>query len=179
MRRITTILALLATIAMCTIIVYGYPAESITGDIEEVEEIYSWENVNEITGSTVSENEISDVEYTGVRVVHHGYSTDSIVQNITTYTYKLWWYDFLAVIECENGSYDLNAKWDNWHSHWLCQVNDRWHKDIPAEYYTNWVVAVEYCYYKWSTGTKFNGPNRWIKGQRCKDYVKDRFTFIE
>lgn len=152
-------------------IVYWYPAQEIKW--------YQCEIDAETLGSIVSKNEISDTEYTGVRVVHHGFSTWSIVQNITTYSYKLWWYDFLAVIECENGAYNLTAKWDSWHSHGLCMVNDRWHKDIPAEYYTNWVVAVEYCYQLWSTWTKFYGQNRMINWERCYNYVKDRFTFIE
>ena len=94
------------------------------------------------------------------------------------YAYKLWGYDFMAVLECE-ASYWLDQLWDNGHAHWICQINDLYHKDIPAEYTTNWVVAVEYCYQKWKGGTKFYGPWRMIKWVRCSEYVKDRFTFTE
>jgi hypothetical protein len=85
----------------------------------------------------------------------------------------------LAVLECENGTYKLNSIWDSWHAHGLCQANDRYHKDIPADYTTNWVVAVEYCYEKWKQWVPFYWPWRIIKGTRtkCYEYVKKRFTF--
>jgi len=122
---------------------------------------------------------ISDTDFTWLRVVHEGYPRDSVVQNIVNYAYKLWGYDFMAVLECENGSYDLKAVWDWGHAYSLCQVNDRYHKDIPSEFTTNRVVAVEYCYQKWKWGTVFYWPSRKIKWVRCSEYVKSRFTFIE
>lgn len=112
-------------------------------------------------------------------VYHNGRPEDSVVQDIVNYAYRLWWYDFVAVLECENWSYDLNRLWDNWHAHWLCQMNDRYHKDIPADYTTNWVVAVEYCYQKWKWWTVFYWPSRKIKGQTCAKYVESRFNFLE
>ena len=84
----------------------------------------------------------------GSKITHKGFAADSNVQNIVRYAYQLGWYDFVAVLECENWSYDLNARGDNWHSRSLCQVNDRYHKDIPSDFTTNRVVAVEYCYSK-------------------------------
>lgn len=114
-----------------------------------------------------------------MRVIHEGYPKDSVVQNIVNYAWKLWGYDFVAVLECENGSYKLDSIGDNGHAFWLCQANDIYQKDIPADYTTNWVVAVEYCYQKWKWGTRFYGPNRMIKWQKCYEYVKDRFTYIE
>ena len=83
------------------------------------------------------------------------------------------------MLECENGTYRLDSIGDNGHAHGLCQMNDRFHKDIPTEYSTNWVVAVEYCYQKWKQHVAFYWPSRIIKGKKCYEYVKDRFTFIE
>ena len=83
----------------------------------------------------------------------------------------------MAVLECENWSYRLDSVGDYGHARGICQMNDRWHKDIPADYTTNRVVAVEYCYRKWKNGTRFYWPWRIIKGQTCKDYVKSRFIF--
>jgi len=57
-------------------------------------------------------------------------------------------------------------------------MNTNYHK-LPAEYYTTWQTQVELCYKKWSTGTKFYGPDRRIKGKRCSEFVKTRFTVIE
>lgn len=103
------------------------------------------------------------------------------MQDIVTYAYRLGGYDFMAVLECENGTYDLTRKGDNWHAHGLCQINDLYHKDIPADYETNWVVAVEYCYQKRKAGVPFYGPTRPVKGtnKKCYEYVKDRFTYLE
>lgn len=135
-------------------------------------------NDRETLGSTVSENDISDKDFQGGRIVHNWYSHDSIVQNIVNYAWKLWGWDFVAVLECE-ASYGLDQLGDGWHAHGICQINDRFHKDIPAEYTTNWVVAVEYCYQKRKAGTPFYWPSRKIKWVRCSEYVKDRFTYIE
>ena len=85
----------------------------------------------------------------------------------------------MAVLECENGRYDLKAVADGGKSSGLCMMHKGYHKDIPADYNTNRVVAVEYCYQKWSTHTVFYWPQRLIKGQKCYDYVRDRFTITE
>ena len=113
----------------------------------------------------------------GSKITHKGFPADSNVQNIVRYAYQLGWYDFVAVLECENGSYRLDSVGDSGHAFWICQVNDRYHKDIPSDYTTNWVVAVEYCYRLRKNGTKFYWPSRLIKGQRCSNYVKSRFIF--
>lgn len=133
----------------------------------------------ETSVSTVSENDISDKDFQGGRIVHNWYSHDSIVQNIVNYAWKLWGWDFVAVLECENWQYKLDAVWDWGHAYSLCQVNDRYHKDIPSEFTTNWVVAVEYCYQKRKGWTVFYWPSRKIKWVRCSEYVKDRFTYVE
>ena len=113
-------------------------------------------------------------------MIHEGYPSDSLVQKIVNYAYKLWGYDFVAVLECENGQYNLFARWDSGNAFWLCQMNRLYHKDIPKEYYEwVWQVQVEYCYQKWKAWTRFYWPTRIIKGQKCYDYVRDRFTFIE
>lgn len=111
------------------------------------------------------------------QITHLGFSEESYVQNVVNYAYKLWGMDFVLMLECENGSYRLDATSDRWRSRGLCMVNNRWHKDIPWNYTTSWVVAVEYCYQKWSNHTKFYWPNRKIKWMKCKDYVKNRFRF--
>lgn len=114
---------------------------------------------------------------TAGQITHKGFPADSIVQSIVRYAYKLGWWDFVAVLECENGSYWLATIGDSWHAHGLCQMNDRFHKDIPSDYTTNRVVAVEYCYKKRKSWTRFYWPSRIVKGQRCSNYVKSRFIF--
>lgn len=99
------------------------------------------------------------------------------MQNIVNYAYKLGGMDFVYVLECENGSYRLDSVGDHGHAHWLCQMNDRYHKDIPADYTTNRVRAVEYCYSKWKQWVAFYWPSRIVKGQKCYNYVKSRFIF--
>ena len=98
---------------------------------------------------------------------------------MVNYAYKLWGYDFMSMIECENWNWNINTIWDNGHAYGLCQMNDRYHKDIPAEYFTSWQTQIEYCYQKRSNWTVFYWPDRIIKGKKCYEYVKDRFTYIE
>ena len=83
------------------------------------------------------------------------------------------------MLECENWQYKLDATADSGKSSWICMMHKWYHKDIPSDYNTNRVVAVEYCYQKWKSGTVFYGPQRMIKWKKCYEYVKDRFTFIE
>lgn len=94
------------------------------------------------------------------------------------YAYSLWGIDFVKMIECENGNWNIKAVWDSWKAFWLCQINTRYHK-LPNEYKTNWRVQVEYCYEKRKWHTVFYGPDRKIKGVKCSTYVSDRFTIIE
>ena len=88
--------------------------------------------------------------------------------------------ELVSIMECENGNRDVNAIWDNGHAFGLCQMNERFHK-IPEEYFGNRRVQVEYCYQKRKSWTTFYWPDRIIKGtnQRCKNYVKSRFTITE
>lgn len=140
---------------------------------EEIEEeIRVIEKVNEAMNE--AENNIIQINYTGT-LIHKWFSEDSLTQKIVNYAYKLGGMDFVYVLECENWSYRLNSRGDNGHAHWICQINDRFHKDIPSDFTTNWVVAVEYCYKKWKQWVAFYWPSRIIKGQKCYNYVKDRF----
>ena len=112
------------------------------------------------------------------KITHTWYPEDSLAQNVVRYAYELWGMDFVYVFECENGTYDMHRLWDNNHAHWLCQINDRFHKDIPANYEEDYKVAVEYCYKKWKEWTPFYWPSRRSKStkwMKCSDYVKPRF----
>lgn len=121
-----------------------------------------------------AEESIIRINYDG-KLVHKWFKADDEKQKMVAYAYKLWWIDFVKLIECENWNWNINAVWDNGHAFWLCQMNDLYHK-LPAEYKTNRVVQVEYCYKKWKSWTKFYWPSRIVKGQTCANYVKDRFT---
>jgi hypothetical protein len=111
-------------------------------------------------------------------LLHVWFASDDYKQTLVQYAYKLWGMDFVYMIECENGNWDISAVWDSWHAFWLCQMNDRYHKNFPEDYKTNWIVQVEYCYEKWKWWTKFYWPSRWVKGQRCYNYVKNRFSLV-
>ena len=114
-----------------------------------------------------------------MRIIHEWFSKDDIKQKYVQYAYKLGWFDFVKMIECENGNWNIKAVGDNWHAHWLCQAHDKFQKDIPADYNESWQRQVEYCYQKWSSWTVFYGPDRIIKGVKCSKYIEDRFTFTE
>lgn len=117
-------------------------------------------------------------QFTG-SIRHTWYPEDSLAQRVVSYAYELGGLDFVLVFECENGTYDMNRLGDHGHAHGLCQINDHFHKNIPAEYFTDWKFAVEYCYQKWKSGTPFYGPTTRRKStgwKMCKDYVLNRFV---
>lgn len=68
-----------------------------------------------------------------------------------------------------------------WYAYWLCQLNDKYQKDIlnNTDYKTNRARQVEECYTKYLDWTPFYWRNRIIKGKKCYEYVKDRFTYTE
>lgn len=133
-----------------------------------------------LIGTTVSDystlgGELLWVEQVSTPTIHHtGFSSEDQRQAIIQKAYEIGWIDFVLMLECENGNWNINAVGDWGHAFGLCQVNDRFHK-IPEEFYNSWEYQLDYCYYKWSTWTKFYGPSRKIKGMACRDYVRDRF----
>lgn len=68
-----------------------------------------------------------------------------------------------------------------WYAYGLCQLNERYQKDIlnNTDYKTNRARQVEECYTKFKNWTPFYWRDRKIKGKKCSDYVKYRFTYIE
>ena len=127
----------------------------------------------------MADNEIVPVEiyeeYGRPKITHKGYKSWDLAQQIVQYAYDYtsWDMNFIYLLECESGMKPTNV-WDSGKAYGLCQMNSNYHK-IPQAYYDDWGYQVEYCYSKYKTGTKFYGPSRKIKGQRCSDYVKDRF----
>ena len=137
----------------------------------------------ETLGSTVSENDISDKDFQGGRIVHNWFDLNDLKQKYVNYAYKLWGWDFVYLIECENWNRNPNIKVRDrvWYAYWLCQLNDKYQKDIlnNTDYKTNRARQVEECYTKYLDWTPFYWRNRIIKGKKCYEYVKDRFTYIE
>ena len=139
---------------------------------EEIkEQIEVIEKVNEALEE--ADKSVMKINYTWT-LIHKWFSENDIKQKYVQYAYKLWWMDFVKLLECENWNWDINAVWDSWKAFWLCQMNTNYHK-LPEDYKTNWVVQIEYCYKKYSQGTKFYGPNRVIRWVKCSSYVNDRF----
>lgn len=139
--------------------------EEIEKEIETTEMIYQ--------AMDQAEESIIRINYDG-KLIHKWFKADDEKQKMVAYAYKLWWMDFVKLIECENWNRNIKAVGDNGHAFWLCQMNDLYHK-LPAEYKTNRVVQVEYCYKKWKSWTKFYWPSRIVKWVKCSTYVKDRF----
>lgn len=110
------------------------------------------------------------------RIIHTGYSPDDPRQQIVQKAYDLGWLDFVTMIECENGRWDKDRV-SATHDHWICQLNYRYNKKfINSEWFKDVYTQLEYCYEKRKINPKlWHWPNRKIKGQLCKDYVKDRF----
>ena len=119
----------------------------------------------------------SPVEQVSTQTIHHsGFSSEDQRQAIIQYAYDLGGLDFVLMMECENGNWNINTVGDRGHAFWLCQMNNRYH-NIPSEYFTDWKFQVDYCYQKWSTWTPFYWPDRKVHWMKCKDYVRNRFIF--
>ena len=127
--------------------------------------------------------EIRDTDFNGGRIVHEGFAYDDIKQKYVNYAYKLWWWDFVYMIECENWNRNPNSKVRDrvWYAYGLCQLNDKYQKAIlnNTDYKTNRARQVEECYTKYLEWTPFYWRDRIVKWKKCSEFVKDRFTFIE
>lgn len=110
-------------------------------------------------------------------IVHKWFDYNDPRQDMVWYAYKLWWIEFVALIECEDWNRDIKKKWDHGYALGLCQLNKRWHKRTE-DYINRRQSQVEVCYWKWTHHTKFNGPYRKINWMYCKDYVLDRFVIV-
>lgn len=110
-------------------------------------------------------------------IIHKGFDYNDTRQDMVWYAYKLWWIDFVVMLECENGNRDIKKKWDHGKALGLCQLNKRWHKRTE-DYINKRQAQVETCYYKRSHNTKFYWPTRKINWVQCKDYVLNRFIIV-
>ena len=110
-------------------------------------------------------------------IIHKWFDYNDPRQDMVWYAYKLWWMDFVTMLECENGNRDITKKWDYWKALGLCQLNKRWHKRTE-DYKTKRQSQVEVCYWKRTHNTKFNWLTRKINWKLCKDYVLDRFVIL-
>jgi hypothetical protein len=108
-------------------------------------------------------------------IQHRWYASWDTRQLMVQRAYELGWLPFVIMIECESW-FNPNAVWDSGRAYGLCQMNNRWHK-VSDEYKNSWEVQIDTCYQKWKGWTKFYGPQRIIKWQKCYNYVSNRFIF--
>lgn len=117
------------------------------------------------------------------KITHKWFSEDSIVQQYVQYAYEKWWMDLVLLIECENGNRDIYKQsevvknWKRERSFWLCQVHQPDHPEITDNklFWNDWKWQLDRCNELMENGTPFYGRDRIIKGQKCSNYVKDRF----
>ena len=107
---------------------------------------------------------------------HRGFAEEDIRQAYVHYAYDLGWLEFVKMIECENGNRDQN-KISKTKDYGICQLNLRYNRDfILSQNYHNIFNQIDYCYEKWKINPKLRyGPDRKIQGQKCSDYVSNRF----
>jgi len=112
-------------------------------------------------------------------IVHNWYSNESIIQEYVKYAYKLWWIDFVKLIECENGTWNP-YRVSPTHDHWLCQLNYYYNKDfINSPDFSDPYKQLDYCYEKFKINPDlWYWPSRKIRWKKCSDYVSDRFEIV-
>lgn len=114
---------------------------------------------------------------------HKGFADDSIVQQYVQYAYEEGWMDLVLLIECENWSWDMykqsevvkNGRREQ--SYGLCQIHRPDHPEIIDNklFWDDYKWQLDRCNELMKNGTAFYGRERIIKGQKCSNYVKDRF----
>lgn len=112
-------------------------------------------------------------------IVHNWYDQNSVIQDYANYAYNIWGMDFVKMIECENGQRDPQRV-SKTHDYWLCQLNYRYNKKfINSPEFDDPYKQLDYCYEKFQMNPKLRyGPDRKIEGQKCSDYVSDRFDIV-
>lgn len=137
-----------------------------------------------ITGSTVINYGFLPLDYglyeevSAPTIQHTWFSSGDRRQQAVQYAYDLGGIDFVALIECENGNWNPTAV-SKTKDYGLCQLNYKYNKKfINSEDFKDAFKQLDYCYEKFKVNPKlWYWPNRKIKWQLCKDYVKDRFIF--
>lgn len=117
------------------------------------------------------------------KITHKWFSEDSIVQKYVQYAYELWWMDLVLLIECENWNWDIYKQSEvvkngiREKSYGLCQINQIYYPEIVNNklFRDDWKWQLDRCGELMKNGTVFYGRERIIKGQKCSNYVKDRF----
>lgn len=111
------------------------------------------------------------------KIIHQGYSLEDPRQKYVQYAYNLGWIDFVTLLECENWRWDQNRV-SKTNDHWLCQLHYKYNKKfIDSEDFKDPYKQLDYCYEKYKINPKlWYWPNRIIKGQKCSNYVLNRFN---
>lgn len=109
-------------------------------------------------------------------IIHQWYSVEDPKQKYVQYAYSLGGIDFVKLIECENWRRDPK-RISKTNDHWLCQLNYKYNKKfIDSEEFLDPYKQLDYCYEKYKINPKlWYWPNRIIKGQKCSNYVSNRF----
>jgi len=113
------------------------------------------------------------------------YSENDSRNEMIQYAYTLWGWDLVALMECENSTWnpfrqsDVVKNGRREPSFWLCMIDKDFHPQIinDSRFWEDRKFQVETCHRLYTWGTKFYWPSRIVKGVRCADYVKDRFIF--
>lgn len=116
------------------------------------------------------------MQIASLHVEHKWYVSDSPVQSYVNYAYQLWGMDFVKLIECENGRRDP-YRISKTNDHWLCQLHYKYNKKfIDSPDFQDPYKQLDYCYEKYKINPKlWYWPRRKIRGQKCTDYVNNRF----
>ena len=152
------------------------------------------QNVKETSGSIVLENKKSEEKSeSGItvgnwkKIIKNEFQEWDERTKMVQYAYEVWGYDLVALIECENATWnpfrqsDVYKDWVREPSFWLCMIHKGFHPEIvnDSRFWEDWKRQIDTCNRLYQGWTRFYGPWRMIKGKRCSDYVKDRFTILQ
>lgn len=117
------------------------------------------------------------------KITHKWFKEDSPVQQYVQYAYEIWGIDLVALIDCENWQWNMYRQseviknWKREKSFWFCQISQVYHPEIVNNdrFWNDWRRQLEKCNDLMKNWTAFYWRTRIVKGQKCSDYVKNRF----
>lgn len=128
--------------------------------------------------------EQKQIEQKQTTIYKKEYAADDVRQQYIQYAYDVWGWDLVALMECENATRNPFRQSDVYKngrrepSYGFCMIDRDYHKSIIDNklFREDWKRQIDTCNNLFKWWTKFYGPSRYIKGQRCSSYVRDRFV---
>lgn len=162
----------------------GFTSDWVNSQTKNLSNEKKIEEKHEVVSSTKKETEEKKSEVEQLTIKKKEYEENDLRNEMIQYAYNIGWLDLVLMMECENSTRNMYRQSEvvkNWRrepSYWLCMIDRDFHPEIidDPRFRSDRKRQIETCNRLYTWGTKFYWPSRIVKGQRCSEYVKQRFT---